>query len=370
MTSILYIIDSLLVAGAQVHLVRLANDMAEMGMQPRIICLGAVSESLVAQLRPEISVDRIRMESIRRGSFFPSFLQLVRLVKVYRPQIVHTYLNTANVFGVLAAKLGGTCRIITSRRDMGNFRSGRIGSLDSLISRRWADRTICVCNAVARRAIELERVPSAKVRVIYNGVDLDVIHPRPRPDAGGPTRFGIVARMDRIEKGHAEFIAATRLTAQRRPGLARFVLVGDGYMKDALHAQIEKSGQEHVTTFAGEVSDSNDALSYFDVSVVPSYTEGICNAAIEAMAAGFPVIATAVDGNLEVVQNGETGFLVPARNQVALADMFIRYLDEPSLIGTHGRSGRKRCEEVFNRAVIRKQYHQAYCEVLDEPGLA
>ena len=363
MTKILYVIDSLVIAGAQVHLVRLANDVSD-ALEVRIVCLGPVSQSLVAQLSPAVGVERLRMASIRDLHFLPSFAALVRLIREWRPDIVHTYLNTANVFGALAAKAGGVGRIVTSRRDMGAFRSPRIGALEALISRRMADRVFCVCEAVARRTQAVERIPASRIRVLYNGVRLSEITERHRERLDGPIRFGIMASMNRLEKGHAEFLTAAGLVAERRPGRARFVLVGDGPFKARLLKQSSEPGLGEVTTFAGELADTNEALALIDVLVVPSHTEGISNAAIEAMAAGLPVVATAVDGNLEVVRDGETGYLVPVGDAEALARRLVAYVDDPSLLGLHGRNGRIRCGAVFDRALIRKQYLEAYREAV------
>ena len=108
------------------------------------------------------------MPSIRKPLFWKGFFDLIRILKMTQPDIVHTYLNTANVFGVIASKIAGIPRIITSRRDMGHFRSKRIALLERILN-NWTTKIICVSNAVKKSVIvSLENQP----RMLQKGVEV------------------------------------------------------------------------------------------------------------------------------------------------------------------------------------------------------
>lgn len=361
MTSIVYVIDDLRVGGAQAHLTRLVQELSRRGHSIEVACMGPAQPAMLSALPESAPVVSFRLSSIRTLAFVAQFLALVRYLRRRRPAIVHTYLNTAGVFGLLAARLAGVPHIVTSRRDIGIFRSGRIRSLEAALSRRWAERVFCVCEAVARAVRRDEAIPENKLRVLLNGIDADGVAPR-SAHAGGPVRFGIVAAANRVEKGHREFVEAAGLIS--RDVAAEFHLVGDGPLRPALEARVRDLGVGDHTIFHGERRDILAFLGTIDVVVIPSYTEGISNAALEAMAKGLPVIATAVDGNLETVADGETGILVPARDPQALAGAMSRYAADPALRAAHGRAGRARLDRLFTVGRMGDRYEEEYRQML------
>lgn len=364
-----YVIDNLRVGGAQVHLSRLAAGLARSGRHDvEIVALGPASPVVAAALPPEVALRSLPMESIRRPSFWAGFVRLVRHLRERRPAIVHTYLNTAGVFGIAAARLAGTGRVVASRRDMGAFRSRRVRALEAFLSRRWAARVVCVCEAVASETVERERLPRERVRVIYNGVDTRGIAPRSQYRAAPPLVLGMVASMDRVEKGHRELLAAVGLAARKRGHPVPLHLVGDGPLRGALEAAARAEGVADATRFLGTRADVTAVLAEVDVAVVPSHTEGISNATLEAMACGLPVVATAVDGNLETVVAGETGQLVPPHDSDALAAALLTYWDDPGIAERHGRAGRRRAEKSFDLATMIRRYEAEYDDLVGRAG--
>ncbi len=369
MIKITYIIDNLEVGGAQVHLSGLVKGIsAGKGYDMEIVSLGGVSESIRKAIRDDIPIVVLKMESARKPVFFGSMLQLVLHLRRRRPDIVHTYLNTSNVFGLAAARIAFVGKIVTSRRDMGQFRSGRIGALERGLSRRYAARVFCVCKAVAERTRDVEGIPGNKIRVLLNGVDASCFQPRKEYhfDNGNPMKFGMVATMNRVEKGHGELIEAASWASSRAPGKMEFLLAGDGPLRRPLEDISTRLGTSDCVRFQGEQGDIDSFLEGVDVLVVPSYSEGISNAVLEAMAKGLPVIATAVDGNLETVVDGHTGILVPPRDPQALGEAFLAYVCAPGLAEAHGRSGRKRAEESFSMSRMIEAYRREYGSLVTE----
>jgi glycosyltransferase involved in cell wall biosynthesis len=358
---ILYIIDDLRVGGAQVHLARLTTSLrATAGFDLEILSLGRSSPALLGQLPPDVPVRSFQMESVRQARFLPSFLHLVRYLRRTGPEIVHTYLNTAGVFGLVAARLAGVRRVITSRRDMGTFRSSRIAALEAFLSRVGADRVFCVCQAVADATRYRERIPEAKLRVLRNGIDTRALVPRTRYRHDGPLRFCMVAAMNRPEKGHREFVEAAARTHHAHLGGVVFWLAGDGPLRPGLEALAERLGLGRVLAFLGERSDVPVILDEVDVLVVPSYTEAMSNAVLEGMAKGLPVIATAVDGNLETVVDGLTGRLVPPKDPTAIAEAMLAYAADPGLLERQGRAARSRVESAFDLETMTRAYEAEY----------
>jgi glycosyltransferase involved in cell wall biosynthesis len=361
-TAITYVVDDLRVGGAQTHLTRLVQELSRRGHALEVVCMGPSQPAVTSAIPVDVPVASFRLASVRAPDFAPQLVALVAHLRRRRPEVVHTYLNTAGVFGLLAARVAGVPHVVTSRRDIGIFRSGRIRSLEAFLSRRWADRVFCVCEAVARAVRRDEGIPEDKLRVLLNGIDVTGVAPR-AAGRQGPVRFGIVAAVNRVEKGHREFVEAAAL-ASRGASSVEFHVVGDGPLRPGLEARAAELGIGGQTVFHGERRDILAFLDTIDVLVVPSYTEGISNAALEAMAKGLPVIATGVDGNLETVDDGTTGLLVPPRDPEALARAMERYAADPTLRSAHGRAGRERLDRLFTVGRMADRYEEEYAAIV------
>ena len=363
--NIIYIIDDLAVAGAQVHLYRLINRLVSK-FNIEIISLSAFSNDLASKLPTTVKHSMFVMDSIRSPWFFLDFIKLTAYLRWQRPDIVHTYLNTSNVFGLLAARLAGVKHIITSRRDMGGFQTKRMAVVEGFLSRYFAKKVVCVCNAAAKVAYENHKIPNRKISVIYNGINIKEFQPRQK--AAFDDRdicFSMVATMNRPEKGHVDLIKAISLLSDQYKEKARFSLIGDGPLRKNLEALVNQLGLVDKIKFHGTVFDLRPIFSKTDVLVLPSHSEGISNAALEAMACGIPVIATSVDGNLEVLINNTTGILVPKEDTKALCKSFITYIDNPSLIKEHGINARKRVEKMFSIEIMARKYSKLYHEFIN-----
>src|SRR6185437_7629436 len=158
---------------------------------------------------------------------------------------------------------------------------------------------------------------SNKVRVIYNGVDLERFHSVPTmraklfPGMERAKLIVLVGNMHTDVKGHPTLITAALEVVSHFPQ-ARFVLVGDGEKRKEFEAAAQSAGVASNFMFLGRRNDVADILAACDIAVLPSAAEGMPNAVLEYMAAGLPVIASAVGGNLEVIADGANGLLVPA----------------------------------------------------------
>ena len=145
-------------------------------------------------------------------------------------------------------------------------------------------------------------------------------------------------------------------------------LVGDGPLRPAVEKAIVKMGLERKVLFLGIRDDVPQLLAASDVFVLSSDYEGVPLTVLEAMAAGKPVVATAVGGVPELIEDGETGILVPPRNPEALAQGILRLAKDASLRQRMGKAARERAQERFDISRTAREYEALYLRLLKECG--
>jgi glycosyltransferase involved in cell wall biosynthesis len=238
-------------------------------------------------------------------------------------------------------------------------------ALDRRVLRRMS-RTVCVSEAMAVKVRRAGVLPE-RVAVICNAID-----PKPfdRPDPTDREKLlglfaeppayvvGAVGRLS-PEKGFDQFIEAAACVARQKQGVG-FVLFGEGPLRKALTRQIAERGLGRRFVLGGFRPDVNRFLPYFDVAVLSSHTEGLPVVVLEALAAGVPVVATAVGGTPEVIEEGVQGYLVPPGDPTSLADRILRLLDSDSIRRTMGERGRQRVREKFSFAEMATRYQQLF----------
>src|SRR5262249_39410921 len=170
----------------------------------------------------------------------------------------------------------------------------------------------------------------------------------------GPRRVGLVANL-RPVKGVDVFVDAAARIARADPEVT-FAVAGDGESRPALERRIEKLGLGARFTLAGCVRDIPAFLAGLDVSVLCSRAEGMPNAVLEYMAAGRAIVATAVGGTVELIQDGVTGLLVPPEDAEALAGAITHLLRKPELAGRLAAAARRRAREHYSRAAMVRRF--------------
>ena len=140
----------------------------------------------------------------------------------------------------------------------------------------------------------------------------------------------------------------------------RLVIIGDGVLRDEAIRILEEGGVGELAWFAGERTDIPEIMRGLDCFVLPSRGEGISNTILEAMASAIPVVATRVGGNVELVEDGHTGRLVPDADPVALAQAIVNYFEDPATARRHGQAGRSCVEQNFSLDRMVDGYHELY----------
>jgi glycosyltransferase involved in cell wall biosynthesis len=232
-----------------------------------------------------------------------------------------------------------------------------------------ADLVLPVADAVGRELITHGLNPS-KVRTVYNAIDLENFNPDQnkacdsirriyQPQSNVPT----VALIGMLYpwKGHRYYLEAASQVLKIYPEV-RFLIVGDGPLKSQLKDMVKHLKiQEHVI-FTGLVPNMciPYILSNIDISVLPSLRENFPHSILEAMAARKPVIASHVGGIPEMIKEGVTGYLIPPRDSVALADRILRLLKDKGLSQTMGHNGRALVEQRFSMDAVTQKLEEAY----------
>jgi L-malate glycosyltransferase len=308
----------------------------------------------------------------RRDRFDPRCAWRLRQVLIReRAAVIHAHQYGPLLYSAIARLPSGQPPIVFHEhgRHWPDYRRPK-RVLANRILLRPRDRFVAVGEAVRRALVEFEGLPEARVRVIYNGINLAPFDParsmraRVRVEHGWPEHTRIVmqvARLNRL-KDHATSMRAIAQLAGAVPN-CRLVFVGEGEEEPALRALHEELRLGTQVEFLGARSDVPRLLHAADAFLLTSITEGIPLTLIEAMAAGLPCVATAVGGVPEVLVDGVTGLLAPAGDPSAIADGLRRILCDPLMATRLGQAGRERAAHHFAIAPMQAQYAQIYGEL-------
>lgn len=323
-----------------------------------------------------VAVDFIR----RRINPFAELLFTLELAAVYRrlkPDLVHHIALKPIVIGGIAARLAGVAAVVNAPVGLGFvFSSDRLlarvlkpfVSLGLRLTLRAQRGRVIFENPDDLAALSASGMVNPADAVLIRGAGVDTTLFAPSPEQPPPVTVVLIARMIR-EKGVADFAAAARLLR----GQAAFQLVGapdPGNPNTVTEAELRGWEAEGILRWLGPRQDIAAILAGAHIACQPSsYREGLPKSALEAMAAGKPLIATDIPGCREAVVDGQTGILVPPRDPPALAHAIKTLIDDPALRARYGAAGRRRVEENFSDTIICAQTLLVY-EALVPPRSA
>lgn len=337
--------DTLNLGGTEGQFVEVACGLDRSRWEIHVSCLRAEGP-----LRKRLEAAGVDAWSCGSGSFkSPRFAmsawKLARYMRAHRIRLVHSFDFYSNILGVLAARLAGVPVVIASQRDLGDLRPWFQRRVHRVVL-RLADYLLVNSQAVADR-VTLDRtaVPS-RIVVIPNGVDLARFSPAPIPkQPQGEVIIGTLGNL-RTEKGLADLLRAASLIYVQCPDV-RFLIWGEGPLRPDLEKLIRELGVDGTVNLRGTTVEPEAALRELDVFVLPSLSEACSNVLLEAMATGLAVVATRVGGNPALVEDEETGLLVPPADPAALAKAIIRLIEEPALRTQLAERGRDRVRAEF-----------------------
>lgn len=229
-----------------------------------------------------------------------------------------------------------------------------------------ADRLTAVAHSVVREMQDYDVAPE-KVSVLGNGVDTDIFFPDSNGVATDPPYFLTVGRLG-LRKGIEDLIQCAELVSKQFP-THKFYIVGAGPLESAIRADIARRKLGEQTILLGHIESRARLAELYrgaTLYVHPAHYEGLPTVLLEAMACGRPVIATAVSGALDVVQDGQNGLLVPPKQPLHMAQAIIRVLQKPGWGEQLGWAGLKTIQERFCWNVVGGNYLAEYERLLSK----
>jgi glycosyltransferase involved in cell wall biosynthesis len=346
---IAFVIGTLGLGGAETQVVGVAQRLHASGVSVEVVLLNGRGPLMQQLEQDDIPVHCIDYPGVRfrddRRRLRPwlvvvdllRLLGVTRLLRRRRFDVVHAYLFHAYALAIPLAWLARVPVRVAARRGLHAAlpRHLLLGPLTRL-STRLATAVVANSTAVADDARQTEGVPASKLHVIPNAVDLPQRLARPEIE---PAVGLIIANLIHY-KGHLDLVAA--LAALEHPPVIR--CIGEGPMREPVEQAIAAAGLTDVMILEGRQVDARSCYQGVQFAVLASHSEGLPNAVLEAMAAGLPVVATDVGGCRELVEDGVTGRLVPARDPLAMAGALQEVASDPSFRARAGRAGRERAE--------------------------
>jgi glycosyltransferase involved in cell wall biosynthesis len=348
-------------AGAEEHILELLRGLDRRFFRLHLACPDVLLEQYGNDIPGDVQVTPIMVDHLSdiRGA-----VRLARTLRRQRINILHSHMFRASLFGSSIGKLCRVPVIIETTHVRETWRRGWFKSkffLDRAVS-HLIDHYIAVSEANSRYLIGQKGIPANKVSVIQNGCSIERVDPSKAHPEGIRESLGfskddlVLIVMARLEpqKGHRVLLQSLPLLHSEFPNI-RLICLGAGALKDDLTRMARDLGLENIVRFAGFQSNVADWLAAADIGVLPSFYEGLPLTAAETLAAGIPLVATAVDGTPEVVLDGETGLLVPPGDPLAMAGAIGRLARQPELRDKFARAGRDR---VLHRFTIQRQVEQ------------
>ena len=369
---VLHLIDGLTFGGAETLLRDLASGLEKRGYRV------TVGYSTPGPFVQELADKGLTLKRIPRLAMIdPIFLlRMVRLMRLDPPQIVHTHLFKSDFHGRIAARLAGVPIVVSTLHNNDSWAKNRILGRIYGATARFADRLIAVSPEVREYHLDKTGVPVNKIMVIENGVDVAAFSGHEagakavRTEFGiAPTAplFGIIGRL-KPQKDLPTFLLAAVEILRQQPD-ARFLVVGDGPLREELEAQAKELDLFPALIFTGMRKDISTIMAALDVLVLSSLWEGLPVILLEAMAAARPVVSTAVDGVKSVVLPDESALLVNTGSPSALADACVKLVRDPALRKKMGSSGLKRVSDYYSLNAMIDRISKLYIELLRGRGL-
>jgi glycosyltransferase involved in cell wall biosynthesis len=291
-------------------------------------------------------------------------LEIYRLCREVRPDILHANSSKAGVLGRIAAAAAGVPIRIFSVHGWA-FRAQRPPWLFLVADRaveRFTTLTICVSSSDRDVGIVRKTCHPDRTIVIPNGVRVDA--EGTRRDASSEPTIAAVGRL-KAPKDFLTLVRALALVEDR----FRCVIIGEGPDRDLIEDEIDRLALRGKVALLGERHDALELLRSADVFVLATRSEAMPMSVLEAMAAGLPVVASRVGGIPEVVVDEQTGLLVPPADPAALASAIARMLGDPDARGAFGARGQERVRTTFSLERFRSDHLDAYQVLLEGRGL-
>lgn len=363
---ILHLIDTTGPGGAETVFTTLLRRLTSERYQHTVVLRG---EGWVADTVREIGLDPLIIDS--KGSFNLGYIAtLLRLIRKNQITLIHAHLLGSNIYGAMVAFIARVPMIATFHGGVDVASNERFLATKFRLINIGAKAIVCVSKRLQEELGFRSPLASAKLRLIYNGVDPEKFQPRSadalKGELGLPADAKIVISIGNIRpaKGYPYLVGAAAEVTSQDPGV-HFVIVGHP-RKDLfseLEAQIKEAGVCSNTHFLGFRSDVQDLLCQADVFLLPSTSEGFSISTVEAMMAGVPVVATRSGGPEEILEHEKTGVLVPVADSSAISEAVQRVV-RGEIPEDMTRLAREKAVQSFSVRSMIDHYEALYRELV------
>jgi glycosyltransferase involved in cell wall biosynthesis/2-polyprenyl-3-methyl-5-hydroxy-6-metoxy-1,4-benzoquinol methylase len=371
MTKLLLVIDNLEFGGGERGFLQLAS-----GLKDRFEIYFAATPG--GRLESELNRLGIRfypLDMRRRLSFKPIY-QINNIISSNKIDLVHSQGARADFYSRVAGRVAGAPHILSTIQmpvegfDVGPLRKIIYRLLDQF-SERFVGRFIVVSDSLKKILTEGRGIPTQRVVLIYNGIEVDKYHPdleetSPRNNWKIPPNVPLIAAIGRMvwQKGFEFLIRAMPNIIAASPE-TRLLLVGDGPLRIELEDLAKQLNVFDKIIFTGFRSDISQILSTVDVLAVPSLLEGFPMIILEGMAMAKPIVATKIQGITEQLTEGKQAILVPPRNSDALSDALLKLIQDAKLASMLGIAARRKVENYFSVEKMVEETDKVYLSLIE-----
>lgn len=380
-----HIITRLILGGAQENTLFNCQDLIERHGDEVLLLTGPPlgPEGSLLETAKASGVPLAIVPSLRRAIHpwrdFRAYRELRSRLREWCPEVVHTHSGKAGLLGRAAATSLGVPAVVHG------VHGAPFHPYQNPMSReffrrceRWAARRchafISVADAMTELLVTSGVAPREKFTTIYSGMDVEPLlradehRARARREWGFSDEDVVIGKIARLFalKGHDDLIRAAQIVARDEPR-AKFLLVGDGVLRESLTRQVAQAGLTDRFRFLGLVPPERipECLSAMDLVVHASLREGLARVLPQGLIAGKPVVSYDIDGAREVVLPEQTGYLLPPRDVTGLAKSILELCGDAARRARFGAEGRRRFTDVFRHETMTARAREVYLRVLE-----
>lgn len=347
---VLMFIQSLELGGSEKQCVEMARLLGRNGFAVTVGCMRRAGPLRRTIAEAGIELVEFPVGSLLRPSTLIQMLRLARFLRSRKFDVVQTNDLYANLFAIPAARFAGVPVLVSSQRDLSDwwwYTPWRRKLLRTV--QQFSTCVIVNSEAIRSQLVREDRFDVDKIRVVYNGIDVERYMIAHRAASRRTISHSIapddrlvvmVANMHSAVKGHSDLIRAAKVVCRQHANV-RFLLIGDGRMRSIFEAQVRAANLDKSVLFLGHRTDVAEILPYCEIGLLASKAEGLPNAVMEYMAAGLAAVATPVGGVPEIVKHETNGLLTPVGDPDSLAKCILRLLEDGTLRERLGQAGRE-----------------------------
>lgn len=361
-TPVLLMVRELNSGGSERQMAEIAKALDRSRFDPRVGCFrpaGLRGDELRAADVPIVQFPVPSMISVKGA------VRIGAYIRAQGIRLVHTFDTPANLYGVPASRMAG-CPVVVSSQRVHRSLWPPVQQHALRLTDRMVNAIVVNCEFVRRHMQDEEKAPAELIQLCYNGIDTEIFRDerRARPAAlqDATLMVGVVCGL-RPEKGLETLLDAFAAVRDLQAGM-KLCIVGSGVCLEALQARARDLGILRDTVFEPATSRVPDWLHAIDIFVLPSLSEALSNALMEAMACGCAVAASRVGGNPELVEHGETGMLFEPRDAAGLAQVLGLLVQDPALRCRLAHNAARLIHGRFSLAAAARRMGEIYSALL------